>query len=50
MYDMSSIVNGMVALVYLIIVGALSIPIIIWTLVDVIKFILWLTKKNKFWK
>lgn len=48
MLDMSSMVDGMIAIAYLIIVGALSIPIIIWTLVYLIKFIVWLIKKDKF--
>lgn len=48
MIDMSSMVDVMIAIAYLIIVGAISIPIIIWTFVYIIKFIVWLIKKDKF--
>ena len=48
MLDMSSVVDGMIALACLIIVGAISVPIIIGTLVYLIKFIEWLIKKDKF--
>lgn len=48
MYDMSSLIDCMIAIGYLIIVAAISIPIIIWTLVYIIKFIVWLIKNDKF--
>lgn len=48
MFDMNNMVAGMKALGYLIIVGVISIPIIIFALVCLIKFIIWLTKRDEF--